>query len=625
MELKRLRALQSNVHVQVIASAAWHGIGIALLALGTLLSLPDTWSVSQDKVQVLLILCGYLGLALYVVTAARLSKPALAAHLLIATGLGFGGAYLLLQMLHLPASPTMFMACAGATALWIAIPYLTFRGKAAALAILILTSASFFGVRQWVTSDAPQTVASSIDTALYGVHLDSFIGLIPHPAADGGALESSGAGTILVTGDGKFYWISEEGNQLRAKPLEIPDPMRREAYLRDLAGSEIIPRLRTTDIIFDPLPQRRRLFVGHMKWNRSQRCYTIAISEMPLGLSADGKPRANGRWRQVFDSKPCIANQGPYEDSETGGRLAWTKKGRLLFSLGSLGFDGLHGDTPFAQRNDVDYGKILEIDPDSGQTRIFSLGHRNPQGLVVAADGRIWEAEHGPQGGDEINLIEEGANYGWSYATYGTDYGSKTWPLNSDGHDHGVYHEPALAFLPSMAIAPLIEIQGAEFPHWNGDLLAGSLRTQALIRVRLRDDRAIYSESFSLGHRVRDLSQTPSGRIIVWSDDGTLLELRREDQESAFALYCAGCHQPKFGPLLAPPLDGVMGRRIASVRGFEYSNGLKARRGTWTDAALDTFLRNPSAFAPGTTMRVAKLDAKSRSQVIKELRARGRR
>ena len=85
LKLKRLRALQSNVHVQVIASVAWHGIGIALLALATLLSLPDKWSVSQDKVQVLLIVCAYLGLALYVVTAARLSKPALAAHLLIAT------------------------------------------------------------------------------------------------------------------------------------------------------------------------------------------------------------------------------------------------------------------------------------------------------------------------------------------------------------------------------------------------------------------------------------------------------------------------------------------------------------------------------------------------------------
>jgi hypothetical protein len=144
MELKRLRALQSNVHVQVIASVAWHGIGIALLALATLLSLPDKWSVSQDKVQVLLIVCAYLGLALYVVTAARLSKPALAAHLLIATGVGFGGAYLALQILDVPASLTMFVASAGAAALWIAIPYLPFRGKEAALAILILASATFF-------------------------------------------------------------------------------------------------------------------------------------------------------------------------------------------------------------------------------------------------------------------------------------------------------------------------------------------------------------------------------------------------------------------------------------------------------------------------------------------------
>ena len=272
------------------------------------------------------------------------------------------------------------------------------------------------------------------------------------------------------------------------------------------------------------------------------------------------------------------------------------------------------------QRSDADYGKILKIDPATGQHSIVSTGLRNPQGLAVTHDGRIWETEHGPQGGDEINVIEQGANYGWPYATYGTDYGTKSWPLNPDGHDHGQYHEPAFAFVPSVAISPLIELNGSEFPHWKGDLMAGSLRTEALFRVRTRGDRVIYVESFSVKHRVRDLAELPSGRLIVWSDDGTLVRVSRNDAQSDFAALCANCHQPKYGTAVGPPLDGVVGRRIASVPGFVYSAGLRSRRGVWDEKTLDTFLRDPTAFAPGTTMLRIHLDDKSRAQVIAELK-----
>jgi cytochrome c2 len=527
--------------------------------------------------------------------------------------------YLALRIIHLPASPWILADGGVAAAAAALVPHLTGKNRLAA-AILFLGAAAALAIGPRLKPASSSMERQSIDTALYGVNIDAYSGLIPPPEENGGAIESHGPALLLVTGDGKFYWVTETKDGLQSDPLDLPAPMDRAAYLADFPKGATAPRLRTTDLIFDPSPSASSLYVAHQWWNRAQRCYTQRVSVMRLAWAADGRPRSSGPWHTLIETGPCIKAEGPFDDSETGGRLAWAPDGRLLFTLGSLGFGGRNGQPPFAQRADVDYGKILKIDPATGEHTVLTTGHRNPQGLALSRDGRIWEAEHGPQGGDEINYIEQGANYGWPYATYGTDYGAKTWPLNPNGHDHGSYHEPAIAFVPAMALSPLIVLNGSEFPHWKDDLLAGSLRTEALFRVRTRGDRVIYVESFSVGHRVRDIAELPNGRVIVWSDDGTLIQVRRNDGQDAVTLWCASCHEPKFGTAVAPPLSGVVGRRIASAPGFTYSPGLRRRSAVWDEKSLDAFLSDPAAFAPGTTMPRVRLDDKSRAQVIAELR-----
>jgi cytochrome c2 len=427
---------------------------------------------------------------------------------------------------------------------------------------------------------------------------------------------------MLATGDGKFYWLAQAQDGLRAAPLAIPDVMAREAYLRDFDDPSRAPRLRLTDVLIEQSAEPKALYLAHQAWDQKSRCYTLQLSTIALTWSGDGSPRSSGQWRTIFESKPCIKATGLFDDSETGGRLAWGPDGELLLSLGDLGFAGLDGDQPYSQRRDVDYGKIVKVDPRSGRSSIFSVGHRNPEGLLVASDGRIWESEHGPQGGDEINLIAEGENYGWPLATYGAEYGSHAWPLNPDGHDHGAFHEPAVAFVPSVALSSMIELAGPEFPHWKGDLIAASLRTETLYRLRLKGDRVIYVEPLPLGYRIRDLIQRPDGKVIVWSDTGTIMELSRDERDDAYDRTCSGCHEPRFGGAAGPPLAGVLGRRIASVPGFNYSAGLKSRTGRWSESELDAFLRDPDAYAPGTTMKLPGLDDESRAQVIAHLAAK---
>jgi glucose/arabinose dehydrogenase len=114
-------------------------------------------------------------------------------------------------------------------------------------------------------------------------------------------------------------------------------------------------------------------------------------------------------------------------------------------------------------------GKVVAIDLVTKAARIIASGLRNPQGLLAARDGTIWLTEHGPQGGDEINIVREGANYGWPYVTYCTEYGwrpLRNWPLNPVQGRHDGYERPAFVFVPSIGISNLIQPDSREFPLW---------------------------------------------------------------------------------------------------------------------------------------------------------------
>ncbi|UPJ40050.1 PQQ-dependent sugar dehydrogenase [Bradyrhizobium sp. 40] len=124
------------------------------------------------------------------------------------------------------------------------------------------------------------------------------------------------------------------------------------------------------------------------------------------------------------------------------------------------------------------YGKTLAIKIADGRA---TMGHRNSEGLYVDRSGTIWSTEHGPQGGDELNRVVQGANYGWPYATYGTDCGSFSWPLNKPELDRKNYETPVFAWVPSIAVANLVGVERGLFSEWEGDLLIATLKAMTLI------------------------------------------------------------------------------------------------------------------------------------------------
>lgn len=215
------------------------------------------------------------------------------------------------------------------------------------------------------------------------------------------------------------------------------------------------------------------------------------------------------------------------------GRLLFDRDGFLYLSVGDRGQD------PRAQDTADHAGTLLRFNADgsvpadnpfvgdhAGLDEIWSYGHRNPQGLALHPDtGALWEQEHGPKGGDEINLIRPGINYGWPVITYGREYnGDYIGPGEQDGLEQPLKH-----WTPSIAPSGMTFYQGDAFPEWHGDIFVGALADTHLARVRFNGTEEVSEEKLldNTGYRIRDVRTGPDGRLYLLTDapDGKLLRL----------------------------------------------------------------------------------------------------
>lgn len=230
-----------------------------------------------------------------------------------------------------------------------------------------------------------------------------------------------------------------------------------------------------------------------------------------------------------------------------GSRLLWLPDRTLLLALG----DG--GNPPIrlggelmreqAQRLDSELGKILRLREDGSAPAdnpfrdhpganpyLWTIGHRNIQGLTRdPVSGRIWANEHGSRGGDELNVLQAGGNYGWPRATYSLEY---TFGTISRANSRPGMIDPHVVWTPAQAPSGLLFYTGDAFPAWRGDLFSGALRRQEVRRIDLdAEGRVLGQESLPLGARVRDVRQGPDGYLYVLTDEpaGRLLRLRPAD------------------------------------------------------------------------------------------------
>jgi glucose/arabinose dehydrogenase/cytochrome c2 len=400
--------------------------------------------------------------------------------------------------------------------------------------------------------------------------------------------------------------------------------------------------------------------------------------------------RARLEGERLVDGKELFRTTPP---APTGGpnimRMMFLPDGTLIVGIGCSGQPG----SAMVQNLDSDIGKIVRLNRDgtvpadnafggNGQVarpEIWAGGFRSPSGLALDDENRLWSVDIGPSGGDELNLIEPGKNYGWPLATWGFDYSGRAM---SERQSAAGYADPVLVWSPSIAPSGLMVYRGAAFPAWKGDLFFGALVGMSIWRVRVVNGRAIQQEQLlaDFNERIRSVSTGPDGYIYASTDSarGRILRLRPGQPDAAqlahvarpFALpagtatgvglgavreqltlhgvmlqeqsvadesvpydpargkalvaeRCGACH--RYGDIahgeVGPHLDGVMGRRSGSLPGYAYSAALSndATRVIWDHFTLVAFITNPLAYYPGTRMAAPPVSYEEAIQISKFL------
>ncbi|HEX7781244.1 MAG TPA: PQQ-dependent sugar dehydrogenase [Sphingobium sp.] len=351
-------------------------------------------------------------------------------------------------------------------------------------------------------------------------------------------------------------------------------------------------------------------------------------------------------------------------------RIVFMPDKTMLVGVGSGG----QGSRGMVQRLDNQSGKIIHLNRDgspvangpfSKQTgarpELWAIGFRNSAGIALATDGNVWAIDIGPKGGDELNLVKPGANYGWPLVSWGFDYSGRAM---SDRQDDPEFADPVAVWSPSRAPGDLMQYTGDRFPQWRGDFFASELMGHVVRRLRVQDGKVVLEEALltDLRERIRSVGQGPDGYLYVITDSakGRLLRLRpgkptkaendrvarpyelpsggnmvedfarrgvyqekytqilfnfKYDETRAKALFgqtCAGCHNAGSFTTgeIGPDLNGVAKRRSGQLPGYAYSAALRDPKNAiqWDHDSLVAFISNPQSYYPGTKMTTAPID-----------------
>jgi len=273
----------------------------------------------------------------------------------------------------------------------------------------------------------------------------------------------------------------------------------------------------------------------HPDFESNQLVYLSYAGRVPGGIGTEvARGRLDGG---TLRETEVVFRLEPKSDTahHFGSRLVFDREGRLYVTLGD------RGDRPRAQQLDDHAGSVIRIfddgkvPPDNpfvsradARPEIFSYGHRNMQGATLnPTTGALWTHEHGPQGGDEINIIRAGVNYGWPVITYGVNYVTGT-KIGEGTHKPGMA-QPLHYWVPSIAPSGMTFYMADRFPSWRGNLFVGALKFRQLVRLELDGEHVVHEERMLSGvlGRIRDVRVGPDGLIYLLTDenDGVLARL----------------------------------------------------------------------------------------------------
>lgn len=453
----------------------------------------------------------------------------------------------------------------------------------------------------------------------------------------GGGLAIAGD-KILINRDllGAVWIFDASSESFYQSSIYLPESGYEPKVAPVLTKPEVFPP-RYTSVLVSQDDEGEVLFsfYGFLYPEKQCRTVRLAMTRLPSGWDEPATAVSKLDWRLLFEASPCIsyAPGDPIPTSaQEGGFLGLDANGDILFSTGDMGMDGtpprpqvLTQPTP-----ESDYGRVFRYSLKAGTLNELAVGLRNPQGVALDSDGNVWMTDQGPMGGDEVNLLRAGTNYGWPLVTLGADYtaleaDARGWPaMEALGHHDG-FTPPKLAFVPSVSPSAITHISSVH-PHWDGDLLVSTLVGGSLVRILREGAALIGQETLNFNERMRGVVSA-HGRIYFLTDLGMLGYLTPrvprpqspERQRALGILVAAGCIECHSKPAL-PSLFGVYGAPIARQTGVTYSTALSNRNDEWTEERLREFLQDPASFAPGTTMPSTGLSGDNLDRIVESLR-----
>ena len=319
--------------------------------------------------------------------------------------------------------------------------------------------------------------------------------------------------------------VTEKGGALRV----VAADGRLGAPLAGLPAISVGGQCGLLDVVADPaFASNQRIFFTFAEPGQGGNSTAVGRARL---VGEPGSERLEDV-RTIFSQKPKMNSR-----HHCGSRIVFDRSGHLLVGLGDR-----FGGKDEAQNGANHIGKVIRIDADgkapadnpfAGRAgtapEVYSLGHRNIQGAALhPGTGALWAVEHGPQGGDEVNLVRPGLNYGWPVVTYGRNYGLGT-RIGEEGPKAG-YEQPLRHWVPtSIAPSGLVFVTSDRYPAWKGQLLMGTLRAQTLVLLTLDGDKVTGETRLfeNLGKRIRDVRQGPDGFVYLLTDgnNGEVLRL----------------------------------------------------------------------------------------------------
>ncbi len=493
------------------------------------------------------------------------------------------------------------------------------------------------------------------------IHHRIAVGEIPLGNVDGGAtgggIEAYGDNFIYASANGQIAVFDRTSGALDYVPLRVPmdyDRLRDEVFADKIRFNQNWYRVQDI-LLLDRAAAETVLLVSHNRLIEETGEMCTAVSRIAVALTAEGRVVfPTDQWEEVYLTEPCIKLpdfEWSYHGHMSGGRMLADGEGRILMTVGEYGAV-FYGAPEIAQASaPTPFGKLLRIDLETGEATAVAGGLRNAQGLARTADGRLWSSEHGPRGGDEVNLIRPGADYGWPNVSYGDNYG-RPLPLNPVQGRHDGYEPPAYSFVPSVGLASIAAVpdQGG-FELWRGDLVTVALANGAAYRLRPEGDRITFAEPIPLGPRLRDIIALDDGGFAILTGDRSILLLqdkarldavmagyasevrpgptvaeRVQAAEAAsrsyswgrdlFREHCSTCHDLEGDDRAGPALAGVVGRPVGASATYPYSAALEAASGRWSRTRLNRYIEDPQAVFPGTTMAARRMNEYQRAALI---------